>query len=484
MRWKTAIVIVCAVLAVTMFSSFGSNSPVPASRPASDPKFVAKFQGVSSCASAACHGGDGRSSAEGCEFRTWANDDKHAAAYRTLFSDRSKLMLRNYRRLESVADARPHQDKECLACHSVSAPVELVDHEPRRPEAADGVGCESCHGAAERWLTIHYLDDWKLLGRRAKADRFGLVSTKNLAVRVGQCAHCHVGREGQEVNHDLIAAGHPRLRFEFATYQHNMPSHWREKSYGPDFAVRAWAIGQVASARAAIDLLRSRAERAMKETAPWPELAEYNCYGCHHDLGPQSWRAKADRPRPGLLQWGTWYNPLLGSLAEVSPLLSANDRQPRLEVYQYLQKYLAEHPRAAPKDVAPKAMSALKELDGWLADLQAAADRDSLGKSIATADVSRLIDAVLANRASAAELADLDWDQATQRYLAATALYRGMCNLDPARHDRLVEKELGATRDLLLFRRDADGPDRFTPQRFFDSFQRVRAALQRKDSSP
>ncbi len=29
-----------------------------------------------------------------------------------------------------------------------------------------------------------------------------------------------------EVDHDLIAAGHPALRFEFATYFANLPPHW------------------------------------------------------------------------------------------------------------------------------------------------------------------------------------------------------------------------------------------------------------------
>ena len=60
-------------------------------------------------------------------------------------------------------------------------------------------------------------------------------ATKELAERAKVCTRCHVGRRSpdglltQEVNHDLIAAGHPRLNFEFAAYQENLPVHWDEK---------------------------------------------------------------------------------------------------------------------------------------------------------------------------------------------------------------------------------------------------------------
>ena len=30
------------------------------------------------------------------------------------------------------------------------------------------------------------------------------------------------------MNHDMIAAGHPALHYEFATYHECQPKHWRE----------------------------------------------------------------------------------------------------------------------------------------------------------------------------------------------------------------------------------------------------------------
>src|SRR5262249_36477726 len=169
---------------------------------------------------------------------------------------------------------------------------------------ADGVGCESCHGPSARWLGPHTTIDWRQESRPVK-EGLGLYDTKTLARRAEICAGCHVGdrsRNGlpaRDVNHDLIAAGHPRLTFELASYLDNVPAHWDEQDensgpVGPnqrakDFSIRAWAIGQWASENAALDLTAGRAE---VPGAPWPELSEYDCFACHHDLRDDPWRRK------------------------------------------------------------------------------------------------------------------------------------------------------------------------------------------------
>ena len=69
-----------------------------------------------------------------------------------------------------------------------------------------------------------------------KYDRFGFMDTKNLVSRIEQCAGCHIGQDARgglplrDVNHDLIAAGHPRLNFEFAAYHENQPKHWKSSA--------------------------------------------------------------------------------------------------------------------------------------------------------------------------------------------------------------------------------------------------------------
>ena len=76
-----------------------------------------------------------------------------------------------------------------------------------------------------------------------------------------------------------------------------------------------WRSGQSAkwsSAEAALDLLRLRVQN---KEAPWPEFAEYDCTGCHHDLTEPSWRQRQHGVgRHGALTWGSWYFSLLGLL--------------------------------------------------------------------------------------------------------------------------------------------------------------------------
>ncbi len=106
------------------------------------------------------------------------------------------------------------------------------------------------------------------------------------------------------MNHDMIAAGHPRLTFDFAGYLAQLPPHWNSSKHAgdPRFFGRAWAIGQAASAVAALDLLTHRTQQPT-----WPELAEFACYSCHHNLrGSSGWRAERDAS-PGVPTWGTWH---------------------------------------------------------------------------------------------------------------------------------------------------------------------------------
>jgi hypothetical protein len=100
------------------------------------------------------------------------------------------------------------------------------------------------------------------------------------------------------VDHELIAAGHPDLRFELDSFSAVEPPHWIEKDASgktladPLFGTRAWAIGQAVQLRESM----LRVSRAAK-SGPWPEFSEMDCITCHHSLtGPQSWRQKTGYP--------------------------------------------------------------------------------------------------------------------------------------------------------------------------------------------
>src|SRR5205807_4323806 len=127
---------------------------------------------------------------------------------------------------------------------------------------------------------------WGNLSAHQKQE-LGMWDTQSLEGRARACATCHVGAPGREVNHDLIAVGHPRLRFDFGAAHTRLPQHWdrrKDLQRYPDLEARAGAVGQVVSARAALELLVFQADDsvAKKNPPPWPEFAAYDCAACHH----------------------------------------------------------------------------------------------------------------------------------------------------------------------------------------------------------
>jgi hypothetical protein len=140
-----------------------------------------------------------------------------------------------------------------------------------------------------------------------------MTDTKDLAVRAELCAGCHVGDADRDMNHDMIAAGHPPLRFELSAY-HDLirHKHWpsAERVRTKDFKARLWGAGQAAVAQATLALVESRAVRATTSDrlTPWPELAEYDCFACHQRLRPASGFSsvalKGDQP--GVPGWQPW----------------------------------------------------------------------------------------------------------------------------------------------------------------------------------
>src|SRR5262249_55993054 len=85
----------------------------------------------------------------------------------------------------------------------------------------------------------------------------GMYDTRNLVKRAEKCVSCHVGDEIRNVDHELIAAGHPDLVFDFETYTAMMPPHWRT---APSDRVvgRAWTVVQVVALRESLKRLARR----------------------------------------------------------------------------------------------------------------------------------------------------------------------------------------------------------------------------------
>jgi hypothetical protein len=458
---------------------FAEDIPPPSPQGQRDFAFV----GTASCSAANCHGGDSsRPPRQGTPppdplsheaYSIWIQRDPHAWAYSTLLSPESRRMAE---RLGYKSSA--HQSHECLACHSplsqatVALPDQFTPH--------DGVSCEACHGAAEKWLDPHKWDAWRSRKPEEKA-AYGFRDTASLVARAKLCAQCHVGSDGRDVNHDLIAAGHPRLSFELSAYHANLPKHWQREDSEPAETIdaRLWQIGQVASAEAALGQV---ARRATSETAPWPEFAEYDCFACHHELRDPSWRQERGFSlAAGSYPWGTWYFSLL---REATP-----EGESAVKTEPVLQQLAAQMGRSYPDRhaVAQAARECQARLDG-------AAD-DLANSRVSRPDVL----AMLSRLASPHQPAALDsWDAASQRFLAASAVYHSAARLlaAPSEGDAQAEEriaaELESIRERLLFPQD-EGESRYLSPRDFDgqsrrkvmdSFAAIREHLESWQASP
>jgi hypothetical protein len=287
------------------------------------------------------------------EYTVGLEQDPHARAARTVQSAKFSEIVAGVVG-DRGAEVRGEIHRQCIACHDPQGPATA---KRRQSTAAQPLGfaCESCHGAAEHWLSAHYERDIT----REQLHELGMVDTKNLLARARQCASCHVGDAERDMNHDMIAAGHPPLRFELSAY-HDLIArkHWTdaERMHTPEFKAQLWAAGQVAGADATLALLESRAARAAEPNtathgrAPWPELAEFDCFACHQQLRPRRGSNHvALKAEVGLPGWQPW------NLALAEPLVGG-------EKLTALRKNLGESLFADPETTQRLAAAARREL--------------------------------------------------------------------------------------------------------------------------
>ncbi len=440
-----------------------------------------RYVGVAGCAAANCHGGDGSRGVLGSEYSTWIQDDPHAKAYTDLFNETSQRMVVALR-----LDKPAHQAKLCLNCHGPQSDPPFDGPVAAHGALLDGVSCESCHGAASHWLGPHVRRDWRQKSAAEKAE-FGFRDTKDLWTRGKVCADCHVGEPGRDVNHDLYAAGHPRLFFELSAFNANLPAHWDRKAdhkregteTSSAFEAKLWAVGQIASAEAAVDLLIHRAKNSSddvpafvrggdysheKTIAVWPELAETGCFACHHELNSPSWRQArgyAGR-KPGGSPWQSWLTPLVGDVAAKfgqadSPLtaLSTEMAKPYPD-------------RAAVVAAAVDAQRKLSELGESIN-----------GQTLSREQVKALLSGIAEHTP---ELAARNWDSATQSYLALVALHQSLQDMSgsevPDAKGREINRTLEEVLGQLAFPADADSPRTFDKESIQQLQERLRAIQQ------
>jgi hypothetical protein len=249
--------------------------------------------GVASCAASVCHGKlaaqQGRDVSLN-EYRTWLIEDRHSQAYRGLDSPLGRSIAAKLG-LASASTA-----KICLDCHADNVPASL-----RGPkfQVSDGVGCEACHGGSEKWIDGH---SQASTSHKQNTDR-GMTRSEDPATRAAVCLQCHLGTQDRFTTHKIMGAGHPRLRFELATFTANQPAHFTVdadyiKRKGKVDDVNLWVSGQLEGALRFVTLLQGNYFHA---DGLMPEFSFYDCYSCHHTVEKENLRWSAQRAGPGIL---------------------------------------------------------------------------------------------------------------------------------------------------------------------------------------
>jgi len=321
----------------------GESIAVSKAEPAAGKPLPKMYFGSKACASAGCHEKgqvtDPPLLCRGDELDRFKAHDRHADAYNAMTGKLGRDILKRLNMGE------PQTATDCLACHSVNIEKGATKHESFQLE--EGVGCVVCHGAHERWVGSHSLvisrSAFRILPRETKESDYGMTDLWDPAKRTALCASCHVGNQeqGKFVTHDMYAAGHPPLQgFEVASWSNQMPRHWQllrekpkvvQKIQGHNSSVweesQLMLVGSAITLRESMRLLASHAKTASinGEMLDW---ALFDCYACHHPLGPRSWRQNQTHPgKPGRVPLKTWPmvlpgmgEKLLGSKEEVDQL--------------------------------------------------------------------------------------------------------------------------------------------------------------------
>lgn len=242
----------------------------PAGRPSSpgaQEKF--KYASMAGCNTKDCHGAEAPKGSPALnEYVIWKAKDPHSKTFTTLYKAPSKAMG------QKMGIAKVHESPKCLSCHSKVVPPDQV-----MPNAKwsiqNGVSCEVCHGPAEKWLMPHATPKEKNW-HHEQSVATGMIDLRDLPAWAASCASCHL-----QIEHDMVAAGHPRLHFELVDYNARTGAHWKTEkhpSMAPDFDQRAWTVGQAVSFAEALRNLGRHLKDGAKEELSKQALEQAAAY--------------------------------------------------------------------------------------------------------------------------------------------------------------------------------------------------------------
>jgi hypothetical protein len=432
--------IAATLVAVAVFAQQPAQPPASTTADSSPAIVPGQYIGVGSCVNSGCHGSTEPLNASHVlqnEFYTWLNNDRHAGAYNVLLTDRSARIARNMR-----LKKKAWEENVCLDCHTTNVPATLVSG---IIDPEDGIQCEVCHGPASGWRAAHTEEGWT----HEKSIAAGMLDLRSPNSRGAVCVGCHVGGAKKEVDHELIASGHPILAFELDNYTESMPPHWTP---GRDtHGVRAWAVGQVVKFRQSLDNL-SRHARGDE----WPEFSDMSCYNCHHDLKDSGWRQQRGWPdRAGLPSWSPQHWAMLRLLIGRVSTESRDQLDPLVRDIARGVSRMND-----PAGVAITADRARKIADALIPKVDAMRWTDSDIRSLMTA-ITNDREFILASDVHAAE----------QSALALQSLSSALTRRNP----RLLRSNMVRAIDALFD--EVKNRDEYEPARFVEKLSAVKASL-------
>ncbi len=382
-----------------------------------------------SCATSNCHAGPRpgvalETARRGSEYQIWIERDPHAQSWRTMCSDESLAIMRRLKIMDGDEIADRVGFDNCLACHNSTKRFNEPRTSSNHPSISnvaiaansnafqrEGVGCSSCHGPSQNWIHTHFQMDWSSAGATTE----GFVEAGDVFVRARMCASCHVGDKDRDMNHDIIAAGHPALRYEFATYHAWQPKHWRdhESADRSRYESQLWLAGQIAAADASLSLLQSRSSNS-QTVSQWPELASFDCASCHQSLGLVNDRSTARLSRQAVARYSRWNDAGLRWLIEyrIATSVAVQEDHELLSALDRVVQQAEAKPQPDPIATTRAALEARMALARWFDSEPGYHERSSLCSD-------RLVGVV----AFAAQRPETftTWESSVQFYLMAVA---------------------------------------------------------------
>ncbi len=387
--------------------------PAMGDSPALDSHAEMQTQSILGCMTTACHGSNVPDTKTWQRAgKIWLDQDPHARAYTSLLTESSARIVA--RLVNQPLDRKSPAYREVLNARCVSCHASENAPEKDRKLGAD---CQVCHGSADAWGSDHYSSQWKALGK-SRFENTKMLNVESMASRARVCSSCHIGElnrtsglsvgQDREVDHRLMAAGHPPMHFDFESYMRRYPVHWdtqdEQIGLGSSVGVERWRTGKITSAITKLNLLAARAERTTSSSAKvndWPELTEYSCSSCHHALDQPSWRQS--RGANAIADWDEWCISQLDCAVRDSS--SAELKSQLIELKRHVEKASPE-----PRQVALSALSVRRWLEMELEHASTQAENS----------VERMLPKLQSRMERVDEIRN--WESATQWYIATRVL--------------------------------------------------------------